>query len=829
MQPSLHQTRTTWRRAAVASVFVATVLASSYALATGWAPFVSDDQAEVVRGGAVSVLTNGSNNVLFNDWDFERDPMTAELTDEPKNGTVILNEDGTFVYQHDGSKKDKDEFKYRAFDGTGYSREAKVKIDIEEPPNNPPFTIGSPPPQEAIENQPYQLALISYFGDPDEGDSLTFSASGLPDNRRFEIDPQSALLTGVPNDDDVRNTPYIVTVTARDQGGLTASLSFPLAVLPDDRADLKVTAALAANPIAVGETGRWDIDVRNLGPSDVDEGALNVQWLTSGPDLSLTAPSGCSLKNNNSRSPSMTCSVDGLRAKVTKSFLVEGMQSSDGDNSMVAIAVADDPVLSNNSIMTGAQVVAAFSEGPTQTVSVPAISLASADIDGDGLYDVVAATPDQTSVYFNSGNRTLRTPGTSLGSSSGGNAVVTLDWNADGLQDVAVAGVAGAVARVWLNDGSGGVADSFDLRGVNVGNVYAAAAGDLDLDGDDDLVVSGQNDAAVFLGSGGTSYASRSLRGAGGIDITIADLDNDAYPDVIMVDTGDRAVRLMTNSGNGRDYSSQRLLRGSVAGVSAQDLNGDGDVDLLLAIDGDDLELPESKILLQRSDGTFPAGNAIGASPLRKMISGDVDGDSIADIVTLNDAGVHQMYKGRSGGSFDLQPEQIVSNGMQSGVLVDFNNDQSLDLIMGGQVAGVLEIHANNGNGRLGLGDRVAPVVSLLGEANLQLPAGAIWEDPGATAMDDIDGDLSGSVVRSGAFDPGVVGTYTLTYQASDRAGNFGSAQRVVQVGVNSGTGGSGGGQVSPYSLALLALLLSGLLLHRRIRNRARQPIMPRS
>ena len=514
----------------------------------------------------------------------------------------------------------------------------------------------------------------------------------------------------------------------------------------------------------------------------------------------------------------MTCSVDGLRAKATASFLVEGTQSSDGDNSLVAIAIADDPILSNNSILTGAQVVAAFSEGPTQTVSVPAVSLASADMDGDGLYDVVAATPNQTSVYFNSGNRTLRTPGTSLGSSSGGSAAVTLDWNGDGIQDVAVAGVGGSVARVWLNDGSGNVADRIDLGGVNVGSVYAAAAGDLDLDGDDDLVVSGQNDAAVFMSSGGTSYTKRSLPGAGGVDITIADLDNDAYPDVIMVDAGDRAVRLMTNNGNGRDYSSRRLVRGSVSGVSADDLNGDGNVDLLLAIDGEDLELPESKILIQRSDGTFPAGSAIGASPLRKMIAGDVDGDSIADIVTLNEAGVHQVYKGGSGGSFDLQPEQIVSNGMQSGVLVDFNNDQSLDLIMVGQAAGVLEIHANNGLGRLGLGDRVAPVVSLAGESNLQLPAGAIWEDPGATAMDDIDGDLSAAVVRSGAFDPDVVGTYTLTYQASDRAGNLGSAQRVVQVGVNAGTGGSGGGQVSPLFLALLVLLLS-LLATRRLQR----------
>jgi hypothetical protein len=818
LQSPSDQAGTIRRRIAVATISVASVLASSYALASGWAPWVRNDQAEVIQGNSVSILVTGTPSVLDNDWDFERDPLIAVLTREPVHGELVLNEDGTFLYQHDGQGYGNDEFRYQAFDGTGYSREASVWIAIEQTPNNPPFTIGRPPDQEVVEGNNFELALVSYFGDTDEGDELRFSASGLPDNRRFNIDSRSGFMSGRPNGSDVRDEPYNVTITARDNGGLTASLSFLLYVHADDRADLKVSAAVASNPVTVGETIRWNVGVENLGPSNLDTGELVAQWLTSGPNLSLTAPPGCSLANNNSRTPQMTCNLDGLSANDMTTFVVDGSQAADGDHSLVAVAISDDPILDNNSTLAGAQVVAAFSEGPTQTLSVPAASLASADLNGDGLYDVVVATTDETTVYFNSGNRTLTTPGTSLDSSSGGKAAVTLDWNGDGMPDIAVAGVGGSVARVWLNDGSGGVSETIDLNGVNVGAVYAAASGDLDLDGDDDLVVSGQNDAAVFLSSGGSDFTDRSLPGSGGIDITVADLDNDAYPEVVMVDASDRAVRLMTNSGDGLDYDSQRLSRGSVAGVSAHDLNGDGGVDLLLAIDGDDLELPESKILIQDSDGSFPAGNPIGASPLRKMIAGDVDGDARVDIVTLNDAGVHQLYRGGAGGSFDLQPEQIVSNGMQNGVLIDFNNDQSLDLIMGGELAGVLEIHANNGIGRLGLGDRIAPVVALVGEASLQLAANANWEDPGATATDDIDGDLSNAIVRSGDFSPAVVGTYTLTYTATDRAGNQATVQRSVQVGVNTGTGGSGGGQFSPLFLVSLALLLA-LSLPRRLRR----------
>jgi hypothetical protein len=154
---------------------------------------------------------------------------------------------------------------------------------------------------------------------------------------------------------------------------------------------------------------------------------------------------------------------------------------------------------------------------------------------------------------------------------------------------------------------------------------------------------------------------------------------------------------------------------------------------------------------------------------------------------------------------------------MHRGVLVDFNKDQSLDLILAGRDAGAIEIHANNGIGRLGLGDRMAPVVKLLGQATMTLPAGAQYVESGATAIDDIDGDLSAALQISGTVDTSVIGSYKVTYSARDRAGNTGSAVRTVQVGVNEGTGGSGGGFMSPLFL-LLQLLLVAWLRGRRAR-----------
>jgi len=199
------------------------------------------------------------------------------------------------------------------------------------------------------------------------------------------------------------------------------------------------------------------------------------------------------------------------------------------------------------------------------------------------------------------------------------------------------------------------------------------------------------------------------------------------------------------------------------------------------------------------------------------MLAGDVDGDTFIDIVALNDAGVHQLYRGGTGGQFVLSAEQIVSAGMRGGVLTDFNNDNSIDLIIAGPNSSVVEIHANNGIGSLGLGDRTAPVIEVLGETTVTLAAGAVYADPGATAVDDIDGDLTAAVIVNGAFDTGVVGSYTLRYSVTDRAGNLAAASRVINVGINEGVGGSGGGVLSPWYLVLQILLLIAT-----VRSRAR-------
>jgi hypothetical protein len=76
--------------------------------------------------------------------------------------------------------------------------------------------------------------------------------------------------------------------------------------------------------------------------------------------------------------------------------------------------------------------------------------------------------------------------------------------------------------------------------------------------------------------------------------------------------------------------------------------------------------------------------------------------------------------------------------------------------------------------------DTKAPVITVLGDNPLTLPVGATFEDPGATALDAVDGSVA--VSATGSVNTAVPGSYTITYSATDAAGNTATATRTVNV-----------------------------------------------
>ena len=79
--------------------------------------------------------------------------------------------------------------------------------------------------------------------------------------------------------------------------------------------------------------------------------------------------------------------------------------------------------------------------------------------------------------------------------------------------------------------------------------------------------------------------------------------------------------------------------------------------------------------------------------------------------------------------------------------------------------------------------DNMPPMITLVGPALVNVHLGSAYADPGATAADNVDGNITGRIVAVNPVDTNTLGTYIVTYDANDVAGNAAEqAARTVNV-----------------------------------------------
>ena len=91
--------------------------------------------------------------------------------------------------------------------------------------------------------------------------------------------------------------------------------------------------------------------------------------------------------------------------------------------------------------------------------------------------------------------------------------------------------------------------------------------------------------------------------------------------------------------------------------------------------------------------------------------------------------------------------------------------------------------------------DATSSSITLIGDENLTVEGGSTYQDPGISAIDNVDGDISNNVVITctvapentnsivtGLIDTFVLGEYILVYTISDSAGNSSSISRTITV-----------------------------------------------
>ena len=92
-------------------------------------PTVNNDNYIVDQGQSIQI--NFGLGVLANDTDPDGDQLRVRLISSPVNGSLVLNSDGSFTYQHNNSRTTNDVFTYVATDGFEDSEVASVTISIQ--------------------------------------------------------------------------------------------------------------------------------------------------------------------------------------------------------------------------------------------------------------------------------------------------------------------------------------------------------------------------------------------------------------------------------------------------------------------------------------------------------------------------------------------------------------------------------------------------------------------------------------------------------------------------------------------------------------------------
>lgn len=220
---------------------------------------------------------------------------------------------------------------------------------------------------------------------------------------------------------------------------------------------------------------------------------------------------------------------------------------------------------------------------------VYSIDVALADLNGDDFVDMFVANTRETPNWVFFGSRSgFYDSNQSLGRGSS-KSIEFADMDGDGDLDAVVANVEGnnSEARnvVWLNDGNG----FFDRHAEFGPGGEHIAAGDVDSDGDIDLVGAQSGPNIIWLNDGDANFvAVGELGDEVTSHIALGDLDNDGDLDIVAANWGGDGNTVWKNDGNGSFRDTQvRLLPGSRSEhVALGDLDGDDDLDVVFATGG---------------------------------------------------------------------------------------------------------------------------------------------------------------------------------------------------------------------------------------------------
>lgn len=323
---------------------------------------------------------------------------------------------------------------------------------------------------------------------------------------------------------------------------------------------------------------------------------------------------------------------------VTKINLVD--LDKDGDLDIVSSSVNDDTIawFENN----GDPVNPVFTKNTITLTANAATSVVVADLDNDGDLDVVSSSSQDDTVawYENDGNADPTFTKIIITTTADWAFLVAVgDLDNDGDLDI-ISGSQSDLTLAWFeNDGASDPSFSQNVISTTVSGIHDIAVGDLDNDGDLDMLVALRysNTVSWYENNGAPNPTfNNNIITTNAMTVkavSLGDLDNDGDLDVLSTSTADNTIAWYENDGATNPTFTKTVISSTVSDlltVNVGDVDGDGDLDVLVA-NVNTFDYYEND---GASDPTFTnvliTSNSNSAS---SIVGGDMDNDGDLDIV----------------------------------------------------------------------------------------------------------------------------------------------------------------------------------------------------
>jgi len=276
-------------------------------------------------------------------------------------------------------------------------------------------------------------------------------------------------------------------------------------------------------------------------------------------------------------------------------------------------------------------------------------SMVVGDINGDGKLDLAVAnySDNTVTILLGRGDGTFLPPsGSTVRVGAGPTALALGDFNRDQKLDLVVANGTDNTLTILLGNGDGTFTPASSPPAP--GSPFGLAVGDFNGDGKLDLAVANfdVNTVTILLGNGdGTFAPAPSPPASKGPALAVGDFNSDGKLDLAVTNSGDSTVTILLGNGDGTFAPISGCCGTSVSltftlGMAAGDFNGDGKLDLAVAIQNNQPASPADyvAILLGKADGTFSPTDFSLLLPNDpySLAVGDFNGDGKLDFATAS-------------------------------------------------------------------------------------------------------------------------------------------------------------------------------------------------